>query len=160
MINILFVCMGNICRSPSAEAVMKSLIEQNNLSDKIACDSAGTISYHVGESPDTRMIQHASKRGYDLNSIARHIQRLDLEHFDYILTMDDENYENVIALDPEKKYTYKIFKITKFCKNYKTAEVPDPYYGGPQGFEYVLDLLEDACAGLLEHILKKNLKKK
>lgn len=110
MINLLFVCMGNICRSPSAEAVMKSLIEQNGLSDKIHCDSAGTISYHVGESSDTRMIQHASKRGYDLNSIARHLQRFDLEYFDYILTMDDENYENVVSLDTEEKYTHKLLK--------------------------------------------------
>ena len=135
---------------------MKSLVKENGLSNKIHCDSAGTISYHVGETPDTRMIEHASKRGYNLDSIGRHIQRLDLEHFDYILTMDDENYENVLALDPEGNYKHKIFKMTKFCREYNAAEVPDPYYGGPQGFEHVLNLLEDASAGLLEYILKEH----
>jgi len=157
MILILFVCMGNICRSPSAEAVMNSIIEKNGLSDKIKCDSAGTISYHVGETADERMIRHASKRGYNLNSIARKIQHMDLEQFDYIITMDDENYDNVVTLDVDKKYQHKISKMTDYCRDFSANEVPDPYYGGPQGFEYVLDLLEDACAGLLDHILKEHL---
>ena len=154
MINILFVCMGNICRSPSAEAVMNSIIEQNNLADKIRCDSAGTISYHTGETADDRMIKHASRRGYNLTSIARKLQHIDLEHFDYIITMDEENYNNVLSMENEDKFDAKISKMTDYSKNFDAGEVPDPYYGGPQGFEYVLDLLEDSCSGLLEHILK------
>ena len=156
MINVLFVCMGNICRSPSAEAVMNSIVQQNNLSNIIKCDSAGTISYHTGESADSRMIVHASKRGYELTSIARKIQHIDLEHFDYIVTMDEENFENVLAFNNEENYISKISKMTDYSKSYNTNEVPDPYNGGPQGFEYVLDLLEDSCAGLLEHILKEH----
>ena len=156
MILILFVCMGNICRSPSAEAVMNSIIEKEGLSDKIRCDSAGTISYHVGETADERMIRHASKRGYDLTSIARQVQHMDLEQFDYIIAMDDENLDNLLSLDREGKYKNKISKMTDYSRNYDANEVPDPYYGGPQGFEYVLDLLEDACAGLLDHILKEH----
>ena len=156
MILILFVCMGNICRSPSAEAVMNSTIEKNGLTDKIKCDSAGTISYHVGETADERMKQHAVRRGYNLTSIARKIQHMDIEQFDYIITMDDENYDNVVTLDVDKKYRHKISKMTDYCRNFSANEMPDPYYGGPQGFEYVLDLIEDACAGLLEHILKEH----
>ncbi|MEN8192331.1 MAG: low molecular weight protein-tyrosine-phosphatase [Bacteroidota bacterium] len=156
MINVLFVCMGNICRSPSAEAVMNSIIHKNNLTEKIKCDSAGTISYHAGETADERMIGHASKRGYNLTSIARKIQHMDLDHFDYIITMDDENFHNVEALDVEGIYKNKISKMMKYSKKFNTAEVPDPYYGGPHGFEHVLDLLEDACEGLLEHIFKEH----
>jgi len=156
MINILFVCMGNICRSPSAEAVMNSIIKQSNLTEKIKCDSAGTISYHVGETADDRMMKHASKRGYDLTSIARQIQHIDLELFDYIVTMDEENYENVLAMERQAKFEAKVSKITDYSRHYDANEVPDPYYGGPQGFEYVLDLLEDSCAGLLEHVLKEH----
>ena len=156
MIKILFVCMGNICRSPSAEAVMNSTIKQNDLTDKIKCDSAGTISYHVGETADTRMIRHASTRGYDLTSIARQIQHMDFDLFDYIIAMDSENYDNILALDSEGNYKSKISKMTDYSKNYDANEVPDPYYGGPQGFEYVLDLLEDSCSGLLDHILKEH----
>lgn len=156
MINLLFVCMGNICRSPSAEAVMNYIIKQNDLTDKIKCDSAGTISYHAGESADSRMIKHASRRGYNLTSIARQIQHMDFDHFDYIITMDNENFENVLAFDSEKKFKDKISKMTDYSKDYNDDEIPDPYYGGPQGFEYILDLLEDSCTGLLDHILKEH----
>jgi len=156
MINILFVCMGNICRSPSAEAVMNSIIEKHKLADKIKCDSAGTISYHAGETADSRMIKHASRRGYNLISIARQIQRIDLEHFDYIVAMDEENFQNILALESKDKFDTKVSKMTDYSKNFNTNEVPDPYYGGPQGFENILDLLEDSCAGLLDHILKEH----
>ncbi|MBN1301203.1 MAG: low molecular weight phosphotyrosine protein phosphatase [Melioribacteraceae bacterium] len=152
MINVLFVCMGNICRSPSGEAVMNGLIEKAGLQDKIKCDSAGTLAYHEGEQADPRMRRHALRRGYNLTSIARKIRNIDLDKFDYIITMDKENYADVISMDYEGKYFDKIKMMTDFCTKYDADEVPDPYYGGPAGFEHVLDLLEDACAGLLEKI--------
>ncbi|MDA3859925.1 MAG: low molecular weight phosphotyrosine protein phosphatase [Melioribacteraceae bacterium] len=155
MIKILFVCMGNICRSPSGEAVMNAIIKKNNLQNRITCDSAGTIAYHSGEPADARMKKHAIKRGFDLTSIARQINLFDFEQFDYVITMDDENYRNVKALDVEDKYEHKVYKMMSFGNAYTETEVPDPYYGGEQGFEYVLDLLEDACTGLLKHIIEK-----
>ena len=154
MINILFVCMGNICRSPSGEAVMTKIISDAGLEDKINCDSAGTIAFHEGEKADSRMQKHAVKRGYDLTSIARKIRFKDFEVFDYIVTMDNANYADVLAFDTESLYSNKISRMTSYCTKYNDKEVPDPYYGGPEGFEHVLDLLEDACTGLLEKIRK------
>ena len=154
MINILFVCMGNICRSPSAEAVMNHVIKNAGLDDKIHCDSAGTIAYHEGEKADARMQSHAVKRGYDLTSIARKIRIKDFEAFDYIVTMDNANYADVLAFDIDSLYSNKISRMTDYCTSHSDREVPDPYYGGPEGFEHVLDLLEDACKGLLEKIKK------
>ncbi len=151
MKKILFVCMGNICRSPSAEAVMKYLVEKENLTDKIFIDSAGTIGYHAGEPADPRMRKHAEKRGYNLTSIARQFRLQDFEEFDYIVVMDHDNYRDIRALDKENKYAHKVFKMTQFSSN-GYEEVPDPYYGGPQGFENVLDILEDSAKGLLEKV--------
>jgi len=146
---VLFVCLGNICRSPAAEGVMKSIINKNNYEKFIEVDSAGTIGYHTGEPPDERMRASSKKRGYNLDSLARKFNPInDFIYFDYILAMDNENYYTLLGLDKESKYTNKIHKITDFSsiKNFK--EVPDPYYGGPSGFETVLDILEDACLGL------------
>lgn len=151
MINILFVCMGNICRSPSAEAVMKYLVENEGLDKQIFVDSAGTIGYHEGEPADARMKKHASKRGYNLTSIARQFRLEDFEKFDYIITMDRENYKDILALDPQRKYSHKVFMMTDFSSN-GYEEVPDPYYGGEAGFELVLDILEDSTKGLLDKI--------
>ena len=159
MIKILFVCMGNICRSPSGEAVMNSLILKNNLQDRVSCDSAGTIAYHTGEPADARMQRHATKRGYNLTSIARQIKLYDFERFDYIIAMDSENYKNILSLDVEKKLKNKVSMMMDYATDHKDKDVPDPYYGGEQGFEYVLDLLEDACLGLLKHIVKMDLGK-
>ncbi len=156
MLNILFVCMGNICRSPSAEAVMNKIINDEKLSDKIKCDSAGTIDYHEGEPADSRMKKHASKRGYALTSIARQFKRNDFEKFDYIVVMDRENYSDIIAKDQDGKYTNKVSIMTDYCTKHNANEVPDPYYGGAEGFEKVLDLLEDACKGLLNKIESEN----
>ena len=152
MIKIIFVCLGNICRSPSGEAVMNSLIDKEELSDKIVCDSAGTIAYHTGEKADPRMRKHASKRGYDLTSIARKFTNEDFEEFDYIIAMDRSNYSDLLALDKNGEFVEKISMMTSYCTEYDDVEVPDPYYGGPQGFEHVLNLLEDACQGLLNKI--------
>ena len=153
MKSILFVCMGNICRSPSAEAVMKYLVEKEGLNDKIFIDSAGTIGYHEGEEADARMKKHAAKRGYDLTSIARQFRLEDFKKFDYIVAMDRENYRDILALDSEGRYRSKVFMMTDFSENGYDG-VPDPYYGGPQGFEHVLDILEDSTKGLLNKVKK------
>ncbi|MFO7524348.1 MAG: low molecular weight protein-tyrosine-phosphatase [Ignavibacteriaceae bacterium] len=152
---VLFVCMGNICRSPAAEGVMKKMIEDNNLENKIEVDSAGTIGFHQGEPADPRMSIHASKRGYNLTSRSRKfIPEKDFEEFDYIVTMDDNNYEDILSLDRNNKYAHKVHKFSKFFVNNDNTEVPDPYYGGSEGFEIVLDLLEDGNKNLLEKIRK------
>lgn len=156
MIDILFVCMGNICRSPSGEAVMNKFVKRNNLQDKIECDSAGTIAFHEGEPADARMKRHAIKRGYRLTSIARRFRDVDFENFNYIIAMDRKNYNDLMSFDIEKKYGNKIFMMTDFAKDKNYNEVPDPYYDGPEGFEIVLDILEESCKGLLEKIKKEN----
>ncbi len=155
MKKILFVCMGNICRSPAAEGVLKSLINRNGLKDKILVDSAGTIDYHEGEFPDIRMIEVAEERGYKLNHKARQILKSDLEKFDYIITMDDQIYTSVKRLDLKKEFHNKIFKMTDFLINLEADEIPDPYYGNKKDFEYTLDLIEDAAKGLLNHIQRE-----
>ena len=154
MVKVIFVCLGNICRSPSAEAVMNSVVEKAGLSEVIECDSAGTIAFHAGEPADPRMKKHAAKRGYNLTSIARKFTIQDFEEFDYIIAMDRNNYTDLLALDKEAEFVDKISMMTSYCSDHEEEEVPDPYYGGPQGFEHVLDLLEDACVGLLERIIE------
>ncbi len=150
---ILFVCLGNICRSPAAEGIMKKFVAQNNLDNIIEVDSAGTMGYHTGEGADPRMKRHAKNRGYDLTSAARRFDpKKDFPNFDYIVTMDDQNFADINSLDNEKKFHNKIFKMASFCKNHDIAEVPDPYYEGSEGFEYVLDILEDGCGNLLNKI--------
>jgi protein-tyrosine phosphatase len=155
MVNVIFVCMGNICRSPSGEAVMKKLVKNAGLENEIECDSAGTIAYHEGEQADARMKRHAIKRGYKLTSIARRFRNVDFENFDYIIAMDRENYTDLMSFDKDKMYSNKIYMMTDFAISGKYSEVPDPYYGGPEGFENVLDILEDSCNGLLEEIKAK-----
>lgn len=156
MKNVLFVCMGNICRSPAAEAVMNSLIVKNDLVGQIKCDSAGTIGYHAGEPADARMKAHAAKRNYNLTSIARKFVPEDFERFDFIVAMDKQNYKDILSLDKENKYWDKVSVVTEYASETEYKEVPDPYYGGEAGFELVLDILEDTCEGLLEDI-KKNI---
>jgi protein-tyrosine phosphatase len=146
---LLFVCLGNICRSPAAEGIMNHLIAQANLQSEISCDSAGTSNYHIGELPDSRMRQTAQQRGIVLASRARQFQKADFAAFDLILAMDRQNYYNICALDPHGAYQDKVQLICNFCTHHPDQEVPDPYYGGPDGFRYVMDLLTDACQGLL-----------
>ena len=155
MKKLLFVCLGNICRSPAAEAVMKSLIEKSPFQGKIEVDSCGTSAHHEGEMADSRMRSHARKRGYNLESIARGFCDKDFSDYDFILTMDDSNYRNIISLDQSGSYKTKVFPMTQFCKEIKVKEVPDPYYGGPEGFEHVLDILEDACGNFLNTMKDK-----
>jgi protein-tyrosine phosphatase len=145
--------MGNICRSPAAEGIAKKLLEKKGLDGTIEIDSAGTLDYHTGELPDPRMIKHASKRGYQLDSRARQFNpKNDFEYFDYIVTMDDDNYDEITSLDKKNKYKQKIFKMVSFGNKQKIDEVPDPYYEGSDGFEYVLDILEDSVEGLLNKV--------
>lgn len=150
---VLFVCLGNICRSPSAEAVFNGLVNKAGLNHRFEVDSAGTIAVHSGERADSRMRKHAQKRGYSLESISRKVKPfIDFDYFDYIIAMDDQNYSDLVGMTLSNKHIDKISKMTDYSKKYNYSEVPDPYYGGDQGFELVLDLLEDACEGLLDSI--------
>lgn len=153
---LLFVCLGNICRSPAAENIMNHLIQQAGLSDKIVCDSAGTSSYHVGDPPDRRMtVAAASRLGIQMKGCARQFSKADFEEFDLILAMDRENFANICYLDSVGNYRHKVRLMCDFCTRHTLKEVPDPYYGGAEGFNQVLDLLMDACEGLLSYVLKE-----
>ncbi|WP_250123673.1 low molecular weight protein-tyrosine-phosphatase [Chroococcidiopsis sp. CCMEE 29] len=150
---LLFVCLGNICRSPAAENIMNHLIEQNNLSKHIICDSAGTAGYHIGSPPDRRMATAAaSKLGIKLHGQARQFKKSDFENFNLILAMDRENYQDILFLDPAKQYRDKVRLMCDFCSQHTTKDVPDPYYGGSEGFNRVIDLLLDSCNGLLQNV--------
>lgn len=151
---ILFVCMGNICRSPAAECVMRSIVEREGLEDRIICDSAGTISFHTGEPPDKRMRQTGSSRGVRIDGSARQIKAQDLDEFDLVLAMDDENLANIHSLDNGSR-AEKILPFCGFLKRHQNSEVPDPYYGGQTGFELVLDLLQDGCEEVLQHVINQ-----
>ena len=149
---ILFVCLGNICRSPSAEAVMKKLVKDAGLDNYIEVDSAGIMGYHEGERADQRMRAHASRRGYVLDSISRPVRMTDFYDVDLIIGMDDRNIDDLKRKAPDLESVAKIHQMTEYSRNKLYDHVPDPYYGGASGFELVLDLLEDACGGLLETI--------
>lgn len=147
---ILFVCLGNICRSSSAEGIMKKLVQQAGREEEFYIDSAGILSYHQGELPDSRMRAHAARRGYNLVHRSRPVRTDDFYDFDLIIGMDDRNIDDLKDRAPSIETTRKIRRMTDFCTHFTHADhVPDPYYGGSEGFEHVLDLLEDACAGLL-----------
>ena len=149
---LLFVCLGNICRSPAAENIMNHLIEQEGLSDRFICDSAGTGGWHVGAPPDRRMRTAAKERGLNFVGSARQFEAMDLREFDLILAMDRDNYRNILALDPQGKFKDKVKMMCDYCQTHNDKEVPDPYYGGADGFNYVIDLLFDACGGLLKSL--------
>lgn len=151
---ILMVCLGNICRSPAAEGVLRTKLERAGLGDRVTVDSAGTGNWHEGDAPDARMIEHAGRRGYDLSRLeARQIRfPEDFAGFDYILTMDESNLNNVRALDAKGLHHGKIKPLGSFCQIHDGREVPDPYRQNADGFEYVLDLIEDACDQLVAHL--------
>lgn len=147
---ILFVCLGNICRSSSAEGIMKHLVKEAGRDGEFVIDSAGILSYHQGELPDSRMRAHAARRGYDLVHRSRPVRTDDFYEFDLIIGMDDRNIDDLRDRAPSLETCTKIRRMTDYCTRFTYADhVPDPYYGGAEGFEHVLDLLEDACAGLL-----------
>lgn len=151
-IKLLFVCMGNICRSPSAEAVMKKLVKDHGLEDRMEIDSAGTIGHHAGQKADSRMRAHAERRGITLDSVSRPVTTEDFYRFDLIIGMDNYNISELKRKASDWDSVRKIHKMTDFSIHNTYDHVPDPYYGGTAGFELVLDLLEDACRGLLDYI--------
>lgn len=150
---ILFVCLGNICRSPGAEAVLKKMAADRNLTIPLGIDSAGTGGWHTGEPADERMQEHALRRGYALTHLARKFNPdVDFDRFDLIIGMDDENIRRLKSLARNENDRKKIRRMTDFSRLFSYTSVPDPYYGGEEGFELVLDLLEDACEGLLDKL--------
>lgn len=152
---ILFVCLGNICRSPMAETIMNKLIKENHLSNRIMVDSAGIIGFHAGEKADSRMRQHAYQRGYNITHISRPISISDFDEFDLIISMDESVYDSLLDKAPSIPHESKVVRMTDFCQIHTDAtHVPDPYYGGASGFEHVIDLLEDSCIGLLKYVLE------
>lgn len=151
MVKVLFVCMGNICRSPTAEGVFRHMVEQSNTRHQIEIDSAGTHAYHVGNPPDARAQEAALKRGIDLSSQrARRVSASDLSEFDYVIAMDESNKDDLLSICPSG-YEDRIKLFLDFAEG-DESEVPDPYYGQGRGFEIVLNLVEKASAGLLKHI--------
>ena len=155
MIKILFVCLGNICRSSSAEEIMRTFVAREGLNTEIEVDSAGILSYHQGELPDERMRSHAIRRGYNLTHHSRPVCTDDFFEFDMIVGMDDRNIQDLRDKAPDLATEKKIVRMTDFCQKKVIDYVPDPYYGGAQGFENVLDILEDACEGLLATMKEK-----
>lgn len=155
MTKVLFVCMGNICRSPTAEGVFRHFVRNHGLEDKVLIDSAGTHGYHTGESPDPRTQRAAAERGYDLSEIrARKVAPDDMEYFDLILAMDRGNLDVLRTLCPlERQHRLKLFM--SYARNFDDEEVPDPYYGLGHGFDIVLDMVEDASQGLVESIKRE-----
>lgn len=152
MTNVLFVCLGNICRSPTADGIFRELVTNAKLDQKILVDSAGTGAWHIGKSPDARTIAAARTRGYDLSVLrARQVTERDFEEFDYILAMDEANLAHLQQMKPAH-FTGHLGLFLEFGARGDHREVPDPYYGGSDGFELVLDLVEDAAQGLLSHI--------
>ena len=153
---VLFVCLGNICRSPAAEAIFAHKLAGRGMDDIIEADSAGTGGWHVGRPADSRMREHANKRGYRITSLARKFNpEKDFDHFDLIVAMDDENLRTLRSMARDKNDISKIRKMTDFSREFSYSSVPDPYYGGEDGFELVLDLLEDAVEGLYEEFALK-----
>jgi len=157
MIKVLFVCMGNICRSPTAEGVFTKHVKTADLFDRISIDSAGTHAYHIGETPDRRAKKSALARDIDISKLrARKAIESDFDRFDYVIAMDEDNYQNLLSICPPGS-EHKLSLFLSYAPHLDTTDVPDPYYGGPKGFENVLDLIEQASKGLLQHIKQQNL---
>ena len=151
---LLFICLGNICRSPAAEGVMKAKVHAAKLDDQFFIASAGIGDWHVGQQPDSRMRARGARRGYSLDSRARQIRQSDFEDFDLLLVMDRENYRIIPSKAPDEESRKKVRMLTDYLQEHKNTDiVPDPYYGDLSDFDYALDLIEDACEGLLEQCL-------
>lgn len=152
---VVFVCLGNICRSPTAEGVLRALAQRRGVEASVEIDSAGTSGYHVGEAADARMRTHASQRGYQLTSRSRQFVRRDFEEFDLIVAMDQQNKRDILALDDSGQYHDKVRLFCEFVEDTPHQDVPDPYYGGPRGFETVLDLVEAGSERILDFLFEK-----
>ena len=159
MIKVLFVCLGNICRSPTAEGVFRRLVQEQNLAEYISTDSAGTHAYHIGKPPDSRAQAAAGRRGVDISMLrGRQAAAPDMAEFHYILAMDRENLAHLLTICPPG-LEHKVKLFLEFAPHRPEKEVPDPYFGGPGGFDRVLDMIEEAAAGLLDDIRKNHLKR-
>lgn len=157
MVKVLFVCMGNICRSPTAHGVFLKMVEDGALSHLVAVDSAGTHAYHIGKAPDERSQRAAARRGFDLSRLrARQVEPVDFQRFDYVLAMDDDNLQMLEMICPPA-HRGKLRLFMEFAPQMRQRVVPDPYYGGTSGFEQVLDLVEAASTGLLQEIRQRHL---
>ncbi|HBS43213.1 MAG TPA: phosphotyrosine protein phosphatase [Oceanospirillales bacterium] len=153
MIRVLFVCLGNICRSPTAHGVMLSRLKEEGLEEHVEVDSAGTASWHIGRSPDPRSQHAARQRGVDISDLkARQVCEADFHQFDYLLAMDSSNLKDLKAMHRVCGGTVPQLFVREFAHSFTEQEVPDPYYGGEAGFRHVLDLVEDACDGLIADI--------
>ena len=152
MISILFVCLGNICRSSAAEEVFRHLVNERGLTDAFHIDSAGLIDYHEGELSDPRMRSHAARRGYRLTHRSRPVREADFTRFDYIIGMDHDNMRQLQRRAAATPSTASLLLMADFLTHHNSSTIPDPYYGGPEDFDHVLDLLEDATEGLLSFI--------
>ena len=153
---ILFVCLGNICRSPAAQAVMEQMAERRGVAQRFEIDSAGIGAWHTGQLPDHRMREHGSRRGYALTHRARQVKRADFDRYDYIIGMDEENLHDLRRVAATQENARKIRSLADYLRHHPgQATVPDPYYGGPRDFELALDLIEDACEGLLDELLAR-----
>ena len=155
--NVLFICLGNICRSPAAQAVMQAMVDERGLSDRFYIDSAGIGGWHIGDLPDKRMRVHARPRGYELTHRARKVRSADFEDFDLIVGMDASNVDDLCSMSATIEQQDKVVMMGDYIRQYPNYDhVPDPYYEGSEGFELVLDLLEDACDNLLDRIIEHN----
>jgi len=155
--NLLFVCLGNICRSPAAQGVMQRLVDERGLTDRFYIDSAGMGGWHVGDLPDKRMRVHARQRGYELTHRARKVQFSDFDDFDLIVGMDASNVDELCSMAATIEQQDKVVMMGEYIRQFPHYDyVPDPYYEGSEGFELVLDLLEDACDNLLNGIIEQN----
>lgn len=156
MLKVLFVCLGNICRSPTAHGVFEYKVNQRGLAERVITDSAGTAAWHVGKAPDSRSMAVASNRGYQLDHLrARQVRPEDFHQFDYILAMDEENLANLKSMAPDQ-YSATVSLFLPFAKGLSQAEVPDPYYGGDKGFEDVLDMISTASDALIDYLNKQH----
>ena len=149
---VLFVCLGNICRSPAAQGIFEHIVRENGMTEKIAADSAGLYGGHAGQHPDRRMRTAALYRGYGLTHSARQVRSYDFNDFDLIVAMDDQNYEDLMHLAPSVEATHKIKRMASFLRQRNMSYIPDPYYMGTEGFTLVLDLLEEGCQNLFNEI--------
>lgn len=154
-IRLLFICLGNICRSPAAEGVMKAIVKREGREKDFFIDSAGIGGWHVGDLPDSRMRKHGGMRGYKFDSRARQFSHADFADFDYIFVMDYENYRAVTSMAKNEEERQKVRMLTDYLVRHKNVPtVPDPYYGSDHAFEYALDLIEDACENLFDYLQK------